>query len=148
MLLQQKGGKTPMIRPLCVGGTALSIVLAVVGCKDQEACEKARLKMETQWAEVRNTAASLKTPKSFEELSEAQKRQRHDAWLKLEEKAELIRSSFETTQVTWGAARKAQRELAKLYSEVPQTGGALTESFPRLLNQASQQLAQFEEECR
>jgi hypothetical protein len=137
-----------MIRPLCVGGTALGILLTIVACKDQEACEKARLKMEAQWAEVRNTAASLKTPKSFEELTEVQKKQRHDAWLKVEQKAELLRSSFETVQITWDAARKAQRELARVYSDVPQGGGALAESFPRLLNQTSQQLAQYEGECR
>ena len=141
-------GVTFMIRPLCVGGIALGGLLSVVACKDQEACEKARLRMEAQWSEVRNTAGSLKTPKSYEELSEAQKKQRNDAWLKVEQKAELIRSSFETTQITWDAARRAQRELAQLYSDVPQTGGALAESFPRLLNQASQQLALFEGECR
>jgi hypothetical protein len=137
-----------MIRPLCARGTALGILLAIAACKDQEACERARLRMEAQWTEVRNTAASLKTPKSFEELAEAQKRQRHDAWLEVERKAELIRSSFETTQITWDAARKAQSELAKLYSDVPRSGGALVESFPRLLNQASQQLAQYEADCR
>lgn len=141
-------GVTPMIRPLHLSSAALGVLFSVVACKDDAACEQARLKMAAQWEEVRNTAGSLKTPKSFEEVDEAQKKTRHDAWLKVEQKAELIRSSFETTQITWDAARTAQRELAKLYAEVPQTGGPLAESFPRLLNQASQQLAQFEGECR
>src|SRR5688572_12893400 len=84
--------------------------LLALACQQNEKCEEARLALTRKWETLRNTAASRKHVPEDSELNEQQKSQRFEQWAKIEAKAELMRSSFETKQVTWDAAEKSRRE--------------------------------------
>ncbi len=127
---------------------AALVLLGATSCKDREACERSRMKMQQTWAELRNTAAKRKVPATFEELSEAEKTARLTQWTPIEQDAELLRSSFETKQITWNAAEKAQRELNEHASVLKTDGQPLTEGFARQLQAANAAYDQMRKDCR
>ncbi len=129
-------------------GTAALVLAGATACKDREACERSRMKMEQTWAELRNTAAKRKVPASFEELSESDKANRLAQWTPIEQDAELLRSSFETRQITWQAAEKAHRELNEHASTLDTKGQPLTEGFARQLQAANAAFDQMRKDCR
>ncbi len=130
-----------------VAAAALGL-LGATACKDREACERSRMKMQQTWAELRNTAAKRKVPATFEELSEAEKSGRLTQWTPIEQDAELLRSSFETKQITWNAAEKAHRELNEHASALNVEGQPLTEGFARQLQTANAAYDQMRKDCR
>ena len=130
---------------------AVTVVGALTGFAcDDGTCERSRLEMEAKWTEIRNTAAVLKRTPEWDDVPLAERKQRHAVWGEMAESAELARSSFETRQVTWPAAHKANAELSEAYEQAPAEAkqGVVAESFGSLLANAGRDLEQFEDQCR
>jgi hypothetical protein len=128
-----------------------AVVLVMVGstaCKDREACERSRMQMQQTWADLKNTAAKEKVPGTFEDLNEAEKANRLAEWSPIEENAELLRSSFETKQITWNAADKARQDLNSKASAISPAGRPMVEGFARQLQAANDAYDQMQKDCR
>ena len=89
---------------LCVTSLA-----AVLGCKDEEACTKARNAASDSWKVVSATAAKNKvTPNiGLDELPPEQKAPHVEAWGSIEKQADMISSSFLYEKITWNTADPA-----------------------------------------
>ncbi len=121
----------------------------VVGCANEQ-CERGRLQVESTWEEVRDTAASLKNPRDFDEIDTHTKQARLEAWSAIAEKAETVRSSFETTNITWSAANKARDELVNRYNHAdPSVRQGLTaRGFGELVSRADERMGAYAAQCR
>jgi hypothetical protein len=127
---------------LALGGTL------ALGCQQSTQCESERLELTRTWETLRNTAASRKHVSEGSSLSEQQRSDRLTAWTKIEDKAELIRSSFETRQVTWDAAEKARKELDELYKAAQNPDDPLIQGFGVLLGTADKQYQGYRTACK
>lgn len=119
-----------------------------VSCKDQQVCEQGRLKMERTWQNVKNTAGKRKIPPGNAELTASEKAQRLTQWQPIEDQAETLRSSFETRQITWGAAEKAHSTIHARFKEIPATGDSLHHGFGTQLQMASAEYSRLREQCQ
>lgn len=139
---------------LCRGGAARAAVglalagLIALGCQQSTQCEQERLELAKTWETLRNTAASRKHVPEDSPLSEAQRTERLQSWTKIEEKADLIRSSFETRQVTWEPAERARKELEALYKTAANPNDPLIQGFGVLLGTADKQYEGFRSACK
>ncbi len=117
------------------------------GCHDEE-CQGARLELARSWQTLRDTAASRKQIPEGVELSQAQEQERIHTWTAIEDRAELLRSSFETSQVTWPSANKARAELAEAFKPLASNDDPMTRGFVLTLNEADERMAAFRKTCR
>jgi hypothetical protein len=113
---------------------ALSLL---AGCKDDVQCEKARMDLNKSWSELRQAASRRKldgvdTP----------------AWTDVENKTELLESSFVTRQVTWDSASKASQAIAIELPQLHADHEALAASFRTSAESALKQETDFEKQCR
>jgi hypothetical protein len=124
-----------------------SLLTISVSCKDQAACEKERSELAKKWEELKNTAGSYKHTKEDEDLTVAKKEERLRVWSAVEQKADLLASSFSTRQVTWPAAEKARREIGQRLGDVVSTGDPRIEGFRKLLQAANSEYDQYKKKC-
>jgi len=132
-------------------GIASVLVAAVVvfagGCRNPE-CEASRLELVRTWETLRDTATSRKQIPEGAGLSAAEEQDRIRVWTTIEERAELVRSSFETTQVTWPSADKARADLGDAFKPIAAKEDPMTRGFALTLNEADQRMADFRKTCR
>ena len=69
-------------------------------------------------------------------------------WSRIQNQAELVSSSFETEQVTWGPAAKGQKQLQDDTSDFAGSNDPANLNFARLLDEANRKVAEFEKACR
>jgi hypothetical protein len=119
-----------------------------LGCQQDTGCEQDRLDLTKTWESLRNTASTRKHVADDSALTEEQRTERLQAWTKIEDKAELIRSSFETRQVTWDAAERARKELEELYKNAATPNDPLIQGFGVLLGTADQQYTKYRSACK
>lgn len=110
------------------------VILA--GCKDDAQCERQRLQVNRAWSELHLAATRRKL-----EGSDV------PTWAAIENRAELLESSFETAQVTWESARKASQDIA---AKLPglESGDARLVGFKASFDSALKQQNDFEKTCR
>ena len=119
------------------------IVIAVTassfgwGCQDEVRCERERLDLNKAWAELRTAATHHKLEGT--DVS---------TWSLIENKAELLESSFQTRQVTWNSAKKASDEIASKLPTLESNEGVKLVSFKNSAETAIKQQSSFEKECR
>lgn len=118
-----------------------------VGCHDPE-CEAARLELARVWQTLRDTATSRKQIPEGVDLSPADEQARMRTWTTIEERAELLRSSFETTQVTWPSADKARADLGEAFKPLAANEDPMTRGFALTLGEADRHMAEFRKSCR
>lgn len=106
------------------------------------------MELAKTWETLRNTAGSRKHVPEDSELTAEQRSERLETWTKIEDEAELMRSSFETRQVTWSAAEKARADLERLYAGASNTEDPLIQGFGVLLKDADRLYAGFRERCK
>jgi hypothetical protein len=116
-------------------------------CHDPE-CEAARLNLVRTWETLRDTATSRKQIPEGASLTQAQEQERIRVWTAIEDRAELVRSSFETSQVTWPSADKARADLGEAFKPLASNEDPMTRGFALTLNEADQQMAAFRKTCR
>jgi hypothetical protein len=138
-----------MTRGRWSGWLALVAVAAGVssGCENEK-CEKARVGLASAWENLRNTATSRQQIPPASDLSEDEQKEQIRVWTEIETKAEMIRSSFETPQVTWSPAQKARAELAASFAPVAGSKDPMTQGFARELAEADTRMAEFGKSCR
>lgn len=123
------------------------VTAAVTACHDPK-CEAARLDLAQTWETLRNTATSRRQIPEGLDLSQDQERERIRVWTEIEDRAELLRSSFATTQVTWPSADKARAELGEAFKPLATNDDPMTRGFALTLGQADQRMAEFRKTCR
>ena len=134
-------------RALSPALAAVMWVAAGAGCHDPE-CEGARLELASKWETLRDTATSRRQIPEASGLSPSEAQERIRVWTIIEERAELVRSSFETAQVTWPSAEKARADLAEAFKPLASNDDPMTRGFAITLNDADQQMASFRKSCR
>jgi hypothetical protein len=131
----------------CVRLIAAAAVTFGSACHDPE-CEAARLNLVRTWETLRDTATSRRQIPEGANLTAAEEQQRIRVWTTIEERAELMRSSFETSQVTWPSADKARGDLAEAFKPLASNDDPMTRGFALTLNEADQRMASFRKSCR
>jgi len=116
------------------------------GCHDRE-CEAARLELTQTWQTLRATATSRQQIPEGLSLSQAEQDERVRTWKGIEDRAELLRSSFETPQVTWRSADKARRELGTIFAPLQAKDDPVTRGFAVTLDEADKRMATFRAQC-
>ena len=131
---------------LCAAALVVT-ALGTLACHDQE-CEAARLELTQTWETLRATATSRQQIPEGAELSKLEENERIRIWKSIESKADLLRSSFETKQVTWPSADKARRELGTLFTPLESQNDPMTRGFGVTLAEADKRMAAFRSQCR
>ena len=125
----------------CLAAAAVSL-----GCHDRE-CEAARLELAQTWQTLRDTATSRQQIPEEVNLSKDEQTERVRIWKSIEDRAELIRSSFETPQVTWPSADKGRRELGAIFTPLQAKDDPVTRGFTVTLSEADKRMASFRGKC-
>ena len=107
------------------------------GCKDDVQCERARMDLNKSWAELREAA----TRRKLDGVDTS-------AWNDVENKTELLESSFVTPQVTWESAAKASQAVAAELPQLHADHDALAVTFRTSAESAMKQQSDFEKQCR
>ncbi len=124
---------------------ALLLGLGVtLSCKDSEQCERSRMDVAKIWSRVKDGANRRRTRDDGTIKSEEYMRK----WAHIENQAELVSSSFETEQITWGPAAKGQKQLKDDTADLAGSNDPANQNFVQLLNEANQKVADFEKACR
>jgi hypothetical protein len=125
----------------------LGAAALVLGCHDRE-CEAARLELTQTWETLRATATSRQQIPEGLSLSQAEQDERVRTWKGIEDRAELLRSSFETSQVTWPSADKARKELGTLFTPLQAKDDPMTRGFAVMLGEADKRMSTFRGQCK
>lgn len=115
----------------------LAMAALLAGCKDDAECERERMTLNKAWSELRTAATHRKL-----EGSDV------PTWSQIENKAELLESSFMTRQVTWNSARKASQEIASKLPALESSGDARLVGFTSSAEKAIKRQNSFEKQCR
>jgi hypothetical protein len=121
--------------------------LVLAACDDEQ-CEAERLQLTQTWETLRNTATSRKQIPETSDLSKSEQDERIKVWTDIEEKAELIRSSFQTPQVTIEPAQKARAELEQLFKPLAANPDPMTRGFAVTLADADKRFDSFRQNYR
>jgi hypothetical protein len=108
-----------------------------VGCQDQVRCERERMDLNKVWSVLLHAATHHKL-----EGTDV------PTWTVIENKAELLESSFMTKQVTWNSAKKASDEIASKLPALESGEGVKLAGFKNSAETAIQRQSSFEKECR
>jgi hypothetical protein len=103
---------------LLVAAVLISTAALVPGCKDEEACTRARLATATEWEKVRNEAGRLKFQgvAGYDEMNAAQKITHRDAFQAMETQAQLVFESFAFERIGWTTGTKARDGVVKEFN--------------------------------
>jgi hypothetical protein len=134
-------------RSSTVVAVVLAAGVALAGCQDEQ-CEADRLQLTQTWETLRNTATSRKQIPEATDLSKNEADERIRVWTSIEDRAELIRSSFQTPQVTLSPAEKARAELEQLFRPIASNDEPMTKGFALALADADKRLDSFRKNCR
>src|SRR6187551_1732937 len=108
-----------------------------VGCQDEVRCERERMDLNKAWSELRTAATHHKL-----EGTDV------PTWTVIENKAELLESSFMTKQVTWNSAKRASDEIASKLPALEAGEGVRLVGFKNSAETAIKRQSSFEKECR
>ncbi|HET7542596.1 MAG TPA: hypothetical protein VFK05_22150 [Polyangiaceae bacterium] len=108
-----------------------------LGCQDDVRCERERMDLNKAWSELHTSATHHK----LEGVDVS-------TWAVIENKAELLESSFQTRQVTWNSAKKASDEIKSKLPTLESSEGVKLASFRNSAENALQQQSSFEKDCR
>ena len=139
-----RGGSSVGVAGIVALGAALALF---AGCDDRE-CEAARLELARTWETLRDTATSRKQIPEASNLTPSEEQERIRVWTSIEDRAELMRSSFGTPQVTWPSADKARADLAEAFKPLEGKDDPMTRGFALTLAEADQRMANFRKTCR
>src|SRR5688572_19284130 len=98
---------------LCLAGLS-----SAAGCKNDEACVKARNTASDAWKSVTEAAGKNKVAPNIgiDELPADKKGPHVDAWTTIEKQADMISSSFAYEKITWNTANPAQEKANAAFS--------------------------------
>lgn len=111
--------------------------LVSFGCKENEECNKARFALAKSWHGLAESAARRQLGGVDIE-----------GWKFVQGRAQLLESSFMTTQVTWDSADKARKEIADRAGGLQSDAPANVEGFRLSLKAALAEQDAFAKKCR
>ena len=99
-------------KPIQVFALGLVSLLFAPGCKDTEACTKARHAASDAWKAVTESAAKNKVAPNIgiDEMPADKKGPHVEAWGTIEKQADMIASSFAYEKITWNTSDPAQQK--------------------------------------
>ena len=112
-------------------------VALLQSCKDDMKCERERMELNKSWSEVREAA----TRRKLDGVDTA-------AWTDIENKTELLESSFVTPEVTWDSATKAGQAVAAELPQLHADHDTLAVGFRTSAESALKEQSDFEKQCR
>lgn len=117
--------------------TVVVATALLTGCKESRECERARMDLSKTWLG----------------LSEAAHRRQLagvdiEGWKFIETKAQLLESSFMTTQLTWESADKARADLAARVPSVSTDTEANMTGYRLSFDAALKQQDAYAKQCR
>ena len=124
--------------------TLLLGIGVTLSCKNSEECERSRMEVARIWNKVKDGANRRRTRDDGTSKSDDYQKK----WSRIQNQAELVSSSFETEQVTWGPAAKGQKQLQDDTSDFAGSNDPANLNFARLLDEANRKVAEFEKACR
>jgi hypothetical protein len=94
----------------------LAVLVALpglTGCKNEEACTKARNAASTAWKAVTETAGKNKVAPNIglDELPPDKKGAHVEAWSTIEKQSDMIQASFMYDKITWNTADPALQKV-------------------------------------
>jgi hypothetical protein len=97
---------------------AVAFLLAT-GCKNEEACTKARLAASDAWKTVTSQAAAARLNGwiGFEDLSEPKKAEHVKAFQQIEKQSEMVFSSLAYEKITWKTSDPARTAATQGFSD-------------------------------
>lgn len=122
--------------------------MAVTGCKDADACRKARLSAVNAWNEVKAQAGKVKLSggPGYAELSESEKKTHFESWTAIEQGAHLTWESFAFESITWTAANNGRSRATTTFAGLKDR--AKYSSFEGMLSTATKRFGEAEQACR
>jgi len=108
-----------------------------LSCQDEVRCERERMDLNKAWSELHASATHHKLEGG--DVS---------TWAVIENKAELLESSFQTRQVTWNSAKKASDEIASKLNSLESSEGVKLSGFRNSAESAIKRQSSFEKACR
>lgn len=112
-------------------------VLVLVGCKDNQQCERLRLDLAKTYTTLRESAGKRK-------MAGVQV----EGWTAVETKVALLESSFMTPQITWQSAEKARAELPGKLTGLETDSQANLTGYRLSAEAALKQHDDFTRQCR
>jgi hypothetical protein len=99
--------------PIRVLFLSLVALFSAMGCKNDEACVKARNAASDVWKAVTETAGKNKVAPNIglDDLPTEKKAPHVEAWSTIEKHADMISSSFAYPKITWKTANPAQQKV-------------------------------------
>jgi len=99
-------------KPIRILVASLVSLIAAPGCKDSEACTKARSVASDAWKAVTESAAKNKVAPNIglDEMPADKKGPHVEAWGTIEKQADMIASSFAYEKITWNTSDPAQQK--------------------------------------
>ena len=116
---------------------ACSVASSLTGCKTDEQCERARMDLAKARGGLR--ASAVKRTLAGVDV---------EGWTKIENRTELLESSFMTSHVTWSSADKARTELAQMLLGQETDTDANLKGYVLSVEAANKQQAAYAERCR
>lgn len=113
------------------------LIAAVGGCKADPECEKLRLELAGSWGDLRESASKRKLAGVDAE-----------GWQRIEKNADLLESSFATSQITWSSADKARAEFPEQVKSVQTDSPANLAGYQLSAEAAIKQQDAFSQRCR
>ena len=134
-------------KPISILALSLVSLLAVGGCKDTEACTKARNAASDTWKAVTEAAAKNKVAPNIglDELPADKKGPHVEAWGTIEKQADMIASSFAYEKITWNTSDPAQQKANDAFAGY--FAKDKFKSFEMLLNDANAQYKATADAC-
>ncbi len=103
--------------PIRVLLLCVAALTAAIGCKDEDACIRARNAASDTWKAVTESAGKNKVAPNIgiDELPADKKGPHVDAWGTIEKQAAMISSSFAYEKITWNTANPAQQKATAAF---------------------------------
>lgn len=120
----------------------------LIGCKDEEACKRARSAASDAWQSVSVTAGTNRVAPNIgiDELAADKKAPHVEAWGTMEKQAAMIASSFAYDKITWKTADPALEKTNLAFDGY--FAKAQFKSFEILLKDANQKYKSAASLCR
>lgn len=126
----------------------LALALGLVGCQDEEKCERARMATANEWEKVRHEAGRFKFQgvAGYEEMNASQKTMHLESFTLMEQQAQLVFESFAFKRISWTTGTKARDRVVKEFNGYFDKEKYV--GFKGLLDSAQKRFSEAEAACR
>ncbi len=126
----------------------LGLAFCLVGCQDEEKCERARMATANEWEKIRHEAGRFKFQgvAGYEEMNASQKTMHLETFTLVEQQAQLVFESFAFKRISWSTGTKARDRAVKEFNGYFEKEKYV--GFKGLLDSAQKRFSEAEAACR